>query len=284
MARTRRVRRQRPLILPPSAARRSGMTDLDTAYAAMIAAADGDDTPRLHYYAALVDGEMILVLDTEAVGGAVQPRVFDLEDGPVVLAFDSDDKLAAFAAGTVPYAALPGRVIAQQLAGQGIGLAINLGAASMMLFPPDAVEWLADTLAETPDEAEAVPVAFAAPVGIPAGFLEVLRAKLGRARGRATAAVLSAVTYADGRRGHVLALVGVPPGTEAGLARAVGEALIFSGLDAAEMDVVFLHPGDPRLALMQAGGLSLDMSLPVPDAPATPKAPGTDPDTPPILR
>ncbi len=264
------------------------MTDLDTAYNAMIAAADGDDTPRLHYYAALADGEMILVLETEAVGGAVQPRVFVLEDGPVVLAFDSEDKLAAFAAGTVPYAALPGRVIAQQLAGQGIGLAINLGAPSMMLFPPDAVEWLADTLAETPDEAEGMPVAFAAPVGIPAGFLEVLRAKLGRARGRATLAVLSAVTYADGRRGHILALVGAAAGSEGGLARAVSEALIFSGLDAAEMDVVFLNAGDARLALMQAGGLVLDMGLPAPDAPAPsnapPNAPGMDPEKPPILR
>ena len=266
------------------------MTELDLAYAAMVAAADDDDTPRLHYYAALADGEMILVLEVEAKGGNITPKVFDLEDGPVVLAFDSDDKLAAFAAGTVPYAALPGRVIAQQLAGQGIGLAVNLGAASMMLFPPDAVAWLAETLAGTVTEAEAVPVAFAAPVGIPDSFLQVLRAKLGRARGRAAGAVLSAVTYADGRRGHVLALIDAQGGTEDGLARAVNEALIFSGLDAAEMDVVFLPGTDARLALMQAQGLMLDLlvpppaSLPDPAAQSAAKAPGTDPNRPPILR
>ncbi len=260
------------------------MTDIDLAYAAMVAATDGDDTPRLRYYAALADGEMILVLETEATGGSLTPRVFDLEDGPVVLCFDNEEKLGAFAAGTVPYAALPGRVIAQQLAGQGIGLAVNLGAPSMMLFPPDAVEWLADTLAQDVAEAVAMPVAFAKPVGIPAGFLDVLRAKLSRARGRAAAAMLSAVTYADGRRGHVLALIDAQAGSEGGLARAVNEALIFSGLDAAEMDVVFLPASDARVALMQANGLQLDMAAPAPATPRKPRPPGTDPDRPPKLR
>ncbi|MFM2391964.1 MAG: hypothetical protein RLZZ437_3519 [Pseudomonadota bacterium] len=260
------------------------MTDLDDAYAAMVAAPDGDDAPRLRYYAALSDGEMILVLETEAERGNVTPKVFEIEEGPVVLAFDSEDKLAAFAAGTVPYAALPGRVIAQQLAGQGIGLAVNLGAPSMMLFPPDAVEWLADTLAQEVAEAEAVPVAFAAPMGIPAGFLDVLRAKLARARGRAGMAVLSAVTYADGRRGHVLGLIDAQAGAEAGLARAVNEALIFSGLDAGEMDVVFLPASDTRAGLMQVQGLVLDMTAAAPVVADAPKPPGFDPDKPPKLR
>ncbi|MGL4322314.1 MAG: SseB family protein [Paracoccaceae bacterium] len=260
------------------------MTELDHAYEAMVAAPDGDDAPRLRYYAALADGEMILVLETEAAAGNVTPKVFDLDEGPVVLCFDSEEKLGAFAAGTVPYAALPGRVIAQQLAGQGIGLAVNLGAASMMLFPADAVDWLAETLAQDVDEAEAMPVAFGAPSGIPAGFLEVLRAKLARARGRAGMAVLSAVTYADGRRGHVLALTDAQTGTEAGLARAVNEALIFSGIDAAEIDVVFLSAADARVGLMQVQGLVLDMTAPAPAAAAAPKPPGSDPDRPPKLR
>lgn len=260
------------------------MTELDLAYDAMVAASDGDDAPRLRYYAALADGEMILVLEVEAAGSNITPKVFALEDGPVVLCFDSEEKLGAFAAGTVPYAALPGRVIAQQLAGQGIGLAVNLGAASMMLFPPDAVEWLAQTLAQDLAEDEAVPVGFAAPVGIPAGFLEVLRAKLGRARGRAAAAVLAGVRYADGRQGHVLAIVDAQAGTQNGLARAVNEALIFSGVDAAEMDVVFLPASDARLALMRAEGMVLDMTAAAVVVPDAPSAPGSDPDRPPKLR
>jgi SseB protein N-terminal domain len=260
------------------------MTAIDLAYSAMAAAADTDDAPRLRYYAALADADLILVLETEATRGQVTPKVFDLDDGPVVLTFDSEEKLASFAAGTVPYAALPGRVIAQQLAGQGIGLAVNLGAPSMMLFPPYAVDWLAETLNQSPVETEAVPVAFAAPSGIPAGFLDVLRAKLARSHGAAAAAVLSAVTYADGRRGHLLAVVDAQPATQNRLARAIAEALIFSGLDAAEMDVVFLPASDARLALMQAQGLMLDMTAPAAPAPETPKPPGTDPTKPPKLR
>jgi hypothetical protein len=57
--------------------------------------------------------------ESEAEGDTLAPRVFALEDGPVVLAFDSEDRLAEFTGAPAPYAVLPGRVIAAQLAGQG---------------------------------------------------------------------------------------------------------------------------------------------------------------------
>jgi hypothetical protein len=259
------------------------MTDLDDAYAAMVAGPE-DDTARLRYYARLADGEMIVLLETEAIGENLTPRVFDLEDGPVVLVFDSEEKLAGFAVEAVPYAALPGRVIAQQLAGQGVGLAVNLGAASVMLFPPDAVDWLAGTLETGPEELLARPTAFHPPQGLPDALLAALQAKLAQAGRLAAGAMIAAVSYEDGRRGHVLAFLDAAPEAEDQLARAASEALIFSGLDAGEMDVTFLNSADPGAIAMARVALRLDLPAPTAPVAAEPSAPGMDPDKPPVLR
>lgn len=260
------------------------MTVLDTAYAAMTAKTE-DDTARLRFYERLADGEMILLLDTESVGGQIAPRVFDLEGGPVVLIFDTEERLAAFTGIPAPYAALPGRVIAAQLAGQGIGLGINLGVApSSMLLPPEAVDWLAATLDHAVEETEARPKAFHSPAGLPEALLSGLDAKLARAGGLADFALLAAVTYSGGRKGHMLAFVDAVAGAEPALARASAEALRFSGIDAGEMDVAFLPATDPAMLAMARVALRFDLPKPVTEAPAAPQAPGSDPNRPPILR
>lgn len=248
-------------------------------------AAPEDDAARLRYYALLADGELFLLLEEEAEEGRVTPRLFPLEDGPVVLAFDTEDRLAAFTGAPVPYAALPGRVVAQQLAGQGIGIGVNLGGAdSAFLVPADAVDWLAETLAHAPVAAEARPVAFHAPGGLPEALLRALDAKLARAGGLAAAAVLAGVEYDDGRRGHMLAFLDAVPAAEGALARAAAEALTFSGIEAGEMDVTFLSAADPAAAAIARAGLRFDLPEPVRAEPPAPAAPGMDPDRPPKLR
>jgi hypothetical protein len=259
------------------------MTALDDAYAAMVAAPD-DDAARLRYYARLADGEMIMLLATEAAGASLTPRVFDLDEGPVVLVFDSEEKLAGFAAGEVPYAALPGRVIAQKLTGQGIGLAVNLGAASMMLFPPDAVDWLAGTLETGPEEVQARPVAFHAPMGLPDALILALQEKLAQAGRLASVALIAGVAYDDGRRGHVLAFLDVAEAAQAVLARAASEALIFSGVEAGQMDVTFLATGDPGAVAMARVARPIALPAPQLRVVAPPAAPGMDPQKPPILK
>src|SRR5690606_7361742 len=108
---------------------------------------------RLRFFERLADGEMYLLLAKEAEGGNIEPRIFDLEDGRFVLVFDLEERLAEFSGGVAPYAALPGRVVANMLKGQGIGLGVNLGVpTSQMLLPPEAMDWLAETLDERPIE------------------------------------------------------------------------------------------------------------------------------------
>lgn len=259
-------------------------TALDAAHAAMQVAPD-DDAARLRYYERLADGELFLLLTEEARGDSFAPQVFDLDDGPVVLVFDAEDRLSDFTGTVSPYAALPGRVIVGTLAGQGIGLGVNLGVApSSMLLPPAAVDWLATTLKHGPQLLEARAQSFHAPTTLPQNLLQGLEEKLARAGGLAGFALLSGVIYADGRRGHMLAFVDAHPNAEAPLARASAEALTFSGVDAGEMDVTFLASADPACAAMARVALRFDLPQPVVAEPAAPRAPGTDPTRPPILR
>ncbi|MBV2359107.1 SseB family protein [Thalassococcus sp. CAU 1522] len=259
-------------------------TALDRAFAAADATPD-DDAARLRFYERLADSELFLMLAREADGDAVEPAVFSLSDGPVVLAFDREDRLAQFAGGIVPYAALSGRIVMRLLAGQGLGLGINLDVApSATLLPAQAIDWLAETLDHGPDETEATIEEVSAPTGLPERLLAALDAKLALAAGLAGSAWLAKVRYAGGTQGHLLGFAAAVPGAEPSLARAVNEALVFSGLDAGALDVVFLRTSDPLSASLARVGLRFDLPEPPQDRVFRPAAPGMDPDRPPKLK
>lgn len=258
------------------------VTLLDAAHAA-VSADPENEALRLRFFERLADGEMVILLEREAEGESLEPKVFDLEDGPVVLVFDREERLASFTGGIAPYAALPGRVIAGLLKGQGIGMGVNLGVApSSMLLPPEAMDWLAETLDGGPQEVEAQPREFLPP-SVPEAVITALDAKLARAGGLAVAALLAGVVYEGGRRGHILAVLGAAEGAEPALARAVNEALVFSGIEAGELDVVFLALGSKPAEAMARVALRFD--LPAPEVQhLAPAAPGMDPSRPPKLR
>lgn len=259
------------------------MTQLDQAHAAM-AANPSDDAARLRFYAQLADAELFLLLTGEPTGDSVTPELFDIADGQFALVFDAEERLTAFTGRAVPYAGLPGRGLAGMLAGQGIGLALNLQVApSEMLIPAEAVDWLVETLGHAPQEAEARLVAVNTPAGLPQEVLSGLDAKLSRAAGMATCAYLAQATYEGGGTGHVLAFVDAADGAAEGLAHAAAEALRFSGVEAGQMDVLFTASGDALTQRLAKVGMRFD--LPQPTArPTAPAAPGTDPDKPPRLR
>lgn len=260
------------------------MTRLDDAHAAMTQNEE-DDSARLTFYSLLADTELFILLDAEADTDQITPRLFDLEDGPVVLAFDLEERLSAFVGGPVAYAALPGRVIAAQLAGQSVGLGLNIGdAPSSIILPSDVMNWLAATLATRPTEVAATPQGFSYPWGIPALVTERLLQKLGANPGLADAVLLAEVIYEQGRRGYMLAVLGAGSDAEVALAGAVSEAIVFSGLDMAELDVVFLAPDDPRAVTIEAVALRLDLPKLAVAVKADPIAVGKDPLKPPILR
>ncbi|MHA6344793.1 SseB family protein [Roseivivax sp. CAU 1761] len=260
-------------------------TPLDAAHHAMTAAPE-DGAARLAFYARLGAVELVLMLTEEAAGETLSPEVFELEDGPVVLAFDSEARLAAFAGRPVPYAALPGRALAEMLAGQGIGLGLNLEVApSSILLPSDALDWFAAMLEEAPGEIAERPVAVAPPAGAPERLLGALDAALARAAGLARAAWLVEARYAGGQRGLLLGVADVAPGAEGPLARSLREAVVFGGLEEGALDLAFVAGEAALAARLAEVGLRFDLPDPAAAAPAAaPAAPGSDPDRPPRLR
>jgi hypothetical protein len=260
------------------------LTPLDMAHQTM-AADSGDDTARLGFYARLADAELLLLLTEEPQDNSLNPQMFDVEEGAFVLAFDREERLAAFAEAVVPYAALSGRALAGMLAGQNIGLGLNLGVAeSSILIPADAMQWLATTVAHAPDQVETRIDELRAPTGLPENLLVALDTKLATASGLAACAYLAAVTYQGGGQGHLLAVIDPTSGAEGALAKAVSEALTFSGLEAGALDVGFFSASDQMSGRLARVGLRFDLPQPKPAQPITPTAPGSDPAKPPRLR
>ncbi|OIQ24800.1 MAG: hypothetical protein BM562_17765 [Alphaproteobacteria bacterium MedPE-SWcel] len=260
------------------------LTVLDQAHAAM-EGAPADDALRLRFFERLADSELFLLLDKEPEGDRISPEVFDTGDGQYVLVFDREERLAEFAGRIVPYAALSGRGVAQMLAGQGIGLGVNLEVApSSILIPDAALGWLAETLAHAPDEVETGIAELQPPNGLPEALLTALDAKLATAAGLAQSAYLVAVTYDSGGQGHLLAFIGAQDGAQGALAKAVGEALTFSGIEAGALDVGFFAPQEAMAARLARVGLRFDLPQVQAEQVYAHQAPGSDPDKPPRLK
>lgn len=262
----------------------SDETPLDLAHAAM-EAAPNDDAARLRFYERLSDSELFLLLTKDVIGDQIDPEVFDLGDARFVLVFDREERLSQFVGKPAPYVALSGRVISQMLAGQGIGLGVNLEVApSQMLIPPEAVIWLNDTLAHSPDEVRERAEELYAPKGLPEELLTAIDAKLASAVGLAQNAYLVAVKYEGGANGHLLGFVGTQEGAEGALAKAAGEALTFSGIEAGSIDVGFFDANDPMAAAMAKVGLRFELPKHETRSDTIRPAPGSDPDKPPMLK
>lgn len=259
-------------------------TPLDTAHAAMEAAPD-DDSARLRFYERLADSELFLMLKEEPRDDQISPDLFELPEATFALVFDREERLSAFAERAVPYVALSGRAIAGMMAGQGIGLGLNLEVApSAILIPPAAIDWLAATLSETPSEVEERIAEFTRPAALPEILLSALDQKLAMTAGLAKSAYLVGTVSESGAKGHLLAFIDAQDGAQSALAKAAGEALTFSGLDAGVLDVGFFAAHDRTAAALARHGLRFD--LPEPEQPTRIErpAPGSDPDKPPILR
>ena len=257
-------------------------TTLDLAHRDM----EASDAGRLRFYAALADAELFLLLEREAEGEAIEPRLFPVDGGELAVAFDTQARLSEFAGGPAAFAALPGRVLADLLGQQDLALGLNLDVApSSMLLPAEALRWLAETLGgDGPGETEDRIAALDPPGRLPDALLEALTGRLVRASGLAERALLAGVRYTNGGAGHLLAIVGAQAEAEPALARAVNEALTFSGIEAGALDVAFFDADHPVVARLDRVGMRFDVPAPAEPPGNAPLPPGMDPDNPPKLR
>ena len=256
-------------------------TTLDTAYEKM----QQDEAAAPAFYARFLEAELFVMLDDEASGGQAKPTVLETSDGPLALVFDLEERLAAFSNGGADYVALSGRRVAALLAGQAIGIGLNLGeSTSATVLPPEAVQWLADSALGDDEQLEAKPLEISKPTGVPEALVMALDVKLANMGGVVSAAYLVSAVYEGGENGHMLALVNVPEPAKPGVSEALSEALRFSGIEAGRLDLAFLAADDPHLEKFARVGLGFEIPELILPKTTAPKAPGMDPDSPPILR
>ncbi|WP_120499694.1 SseB family protein [Roseovarius sp. EL26] len=259
-------------------------TPLDHAFAAMQAAPDNAQA-ELRYFEHLAGSELFLLLTEEPEGDNISPDLFEVEGTGFALTFDQPERLAGFVGREAPYAALSGRALINMLAGQGIGMGVNLGIEDAQnLLEPAALAWLQQMLPDTPDEITRRPVQFETPAGLPENVLTALDTRLSHAAGLAESAYISKATYDSGEQGFFVGFTGAPIAAQSALAQMIAEVLAFSGLEAAAMDVGFLRANDPAVQTLAAQALRIDLPTPEEPQALTPTAPGRDPDRPPKLR
>ncbi len=212
-------------------------TPLDAAFRAQEAEPD-DPALRLRFHERVLDAELVLPLGAARTG----PEIFDLAEGRFALAFDRDERMAAFLGAPAEFVALSGRRLVALLTGRGTGIALNLGAASATLLTAETVDWMAAIAGPLPEIDEARITSVAAPASAPAGLIEALGQKLAPMAGRIVAAHLVEAAFGTGRSGLLLALVAVAPDARPGIAAAIAETVRLAGPDAPAVDVTFLDP------------------------------------------
>lgn len=270
--------------MPEERSAKLAETPLDQAHAVMEQNPE-DGSARLQFYERLADSELFLMLGAEAEGGQISPELLETPEGTFVMAFDTEERLAEFSGREIHFAALSGRGLVEMLAGQEIGLGLNLNVApSEFLLPPEAISWLQETLETAPDEVEAQVEELLPPKGLPDILLKSLDQKLATAGGLANSAYLVALRYEGGGSGHLLGFVDAEKPAQNALAKAVSEALVFSGIEAGVLDVGFFQASDPVVQSLARVGLKFD--LPQPEAPKIyqPEIPGSNPEKPPRLK
>lgn len=248
----------------------------------MIAAPD-DDAAWLRFFETLADTTLYLLLDADPDGDRIRPKTVSADGTETALAFDHEERLAEFTGEPAPFAEIPGRKLAEMLAGSGLALGLNIGvAASETLLPADAMSWLGDMLGGQGEERMAG-LAQVAPPGMVDPDLEAaLQAKLDGAAGLAQQAVLVTARHSDGAETLLLAIIGAAPGVEAALRQAIAEAVGFTA-SGATLDIGFFQAGDSGLQPLLAVGKSFTIPEPA-SRRSAPSAPGMDPANPPRLR
>lgn len=255
-------------------------TPLDAAFLAIEADPEAE-APRMRFYETLLATDLFVVLEEEA-DETLRPRLFDIEEGRFVLAFDTDARLADFLEEPSPYAALTGRKLAAALAGQDVGIGFNLGVGpAQTLLPAAAVDWLA-AMSELGETEEGRLREVGAPEGASVALVSAIAMRVEALSGAIGAAWLATARFEDGSERLTLAVAGAALEAEEDLAETFTEAANFAET---KLDLTFLPADAPALGAFVRFGLRFDPPpLRVPEPPAAPKAPGSDPACPPILR
>lgn len=260
-------------------------TALDRAHARMLAAGESEPARR-GFFAALAAAELVVVLEAEVEDNAatIRPLTLETEQGRLILAFDTEARMADFLGRGAPTATMPGRQLARMLAPAGLGIALNPEVApSAILLPAEAMVWLAEVAPAAAELRQARIAGIAPPRTADPALLDALDARLAMLSGLSPRAALAEAAHADGSTALVLGLWDVPEAGQSAASAALAEALSLSGLPGTALDVVFVDSDSDFAARLLRQGLVYDIPAPAATV-GTPAPPGSDPARPPKLR
>ncbi len=253
-----------------------GETPLDQAH--RLSEVAGTDEARMRFYDRLLAAELWVLLDD--AGAAF--RVFPLEDGPVVLAFDLPERLAEFTGGAET-AILSGRTLVQELSGKGVGLGLNLGVApSSELLDGGAVDWLAAQTA-APDAPADLRIEDLRPAS---SLTEDLVASLGE-KSLSFVGLCRSIHIADARleggtNALLLAVIDPIEGAASTVAGGLVETIRLTASLPTEPVILPLASAAPLFQRLSP--VSLKIEIPEPQTPEPLAPPGSNPAKPPRLR
>lgn len=211
----------------------------------------------------LADTVLYAALAAEAGDDRAELRRLPLPDGgEVALACDDEARLAAASGGPVPFAAMPGRVLARMLADAGVALLVNPGAPSQMLLDPQALAWLTGALAPAPEDAGIAAAPLSAPdPAVVAALAPALGERLADMAGLA-----GTLALVRSGAGHLILVSGAEAAAQPTLAKALAELLAFLPPLPTPVDVGFTDAAPPPGAVV----LRLEALPPPPPAPKGP--------------
>lgn len=213
---------------------------------------DAPDFLRARVLSRLADTEVFATLTAEPGNDRADLRILDHDGMRMAVACDREDRLSEFWGSAVAFAAMPGRVLAGLLAGQGVALLINPGQQSEMLLDPDSIAWLENALTMTPPGADAtrLPRLGAPDPQVVGALLAPLSQRLADMAGLAWSAAFVGAQWPDGRQGHMLLLRGAAPDHQPAIAKALAELLAFLPPVAGGVDIAFVKSAPPSAAVL----------------------------------
>ena len=255
------------------------MSRMDKTYAHMLASPESD-TAGLRFYEAFCDTNLSVLVNAD-----LSMQVFETSQGKIILAFDTEERVAEFVDQPTEFIKMPGRELVTQLRGTDTGIGLNLNVApTSQILTPEILAWISELLSVDSTLLVDQVAGFSADCQLSAEDRTALTDRLANFAGRVEAAYLCGVTYTDGAMADALFIVDCDPTIEADLFTAMIETQKFAKEDVADLAIKFISSSSPALLEIRRHGDELHLPKPIVTPAFQPTAPGMDPDKPPKLR
>ena len=233
---------------------------------------------RLILFRRFLETELFILIDGPE---NPDPKLMQIDEGMIMLAFDLEEKLIDFAGENSFFISMSGRRLISQNA--SIGIAVNLNnSGGGYILTNEVIEWLMKNTQATKEVLQRNTNEIASPSIITERFVELLDEALAASFGLAECAILVQDLTKSEAKNLLLIFVGSVEFYHTALAQQVSEAFSLSGIQDLILDITFCNSEDELVKKALLVGLRFD--LPQIEKSSEPKAPGTDPKKPPLLR